>query len=417
MHFSVRLLMGRIFIFNGGVKMNEIKCPNCGQVFQVDEKGYAAMVKQVRDKEFAKDLKEREAQLEREKQSDIELAKIAAEKELANKDLLIKDLQGKVLIADKEKDLAVFNAVKKIEEQLTEKEKTITKLLGEQELAKRETELEKNHLKEDYEKKLKEKQDDIDYYKDLKARQNVKLLGENLEQHCEIEFNKLRALGFQSAYFEKDNDVRTGSKGDYIFRDYDENGNEFISIMFEMKNESDTTSTKKKNEDFFKELNKDRNEKKCEYAILVSMLEADNEFYNTGIVDVSHKYPKMYVVRPQFFIQIITILRNSALKSLEYKKELALIKKQDIDISHFEDDLNDFKEKFANNYRLASEKFKKAIDEIDKTIDHLQKIKDALLGSENNLRLANNKAEDLTIKKLTRNNPTMAAKFKELHEN
>lgn len=397
--------------------MNEIKCPNCGQVFQVDEKGYAAMVKQVRDKEFAKDLKEREALFEREKQSDIELAKIAAEKKLADKDLLIKELEGKVSVADKEKELAVSNAVKEFEKRLTEKEKEITKLLGEKELAKRETELEKNHLKEDYEKKLKEKQDDIDYYKDLKARQNVKLLGENLEQHCEIEFNKLRALGFQSAYFEKDNDVRTGSKGDYIFRDYDENGNEFISIMFEMKNESDTTSTKKKNEDFFKELNKDRNEKKCEYAILVSMLEADNEFYNTGIVDVSHKYPKMYVVRPQFFIQIITILRNSALKSLEYKKELAIIKKQDLDISHFEDDLNDFKEKFANNYRLASEKFKKAIDEIDKTIDHLQKIKDALLGSENNLRLANNKAEDLTIKKLTRNNPTMAAKFKELHEN
>lgn len=408
--------------------MNEIKCPKCGQVFQVDENGYAAMIKQVRDKEFAKDIKAREEQLLREKQNDIEIAKLAAEKEfnaklnekekeLALKEQAIIELQGKVTAADKEKELAVSEAVKNAQELLAEKEKAITKLQGEQEIAQKEKELEENHLKEEYERKLKEKQADIDYYKDLKARQSVKIWGESLEQHCEIEFNKLRALGFQNAYFEKDNDIKTGSKGDYIFRDYDESGTEFISIMFEMKNEGETTATKKKNEDFFKELNKDRNEKKCEYAVLVSMLESDNEFYNSGIVDVSHKYPKMYVVRPQFFIPIITLLRNSSLKVLEYKKELMVMKEQNLDITHFEDDLNDFKEKFANNYRLASERFKKAIDEIDKTIDHLQKIKDALLGSENNLRLANNKAEDLTIKKLTKNNPTMAAKFKELKEN
>ena len=242
------------------------------------------------------------------------------------------------------------------------------------------------------------------------------MVGESLEQHCEIEFNKLRATGFQNAYFEKDNDARTGSKGDYIYREADEDGTEFISIMFEMKNEMDATATKKKNEDFFKELDKDRREKNCEYAVLVSMLESENELYNTGIVDVSYRYPKMYVIRPQFFIPIITLLRNAAQNSLEYRKELSVIKAQNIDISNFENDLNEFKDKFSRNYRLASEKFKKAIEEIDKTIDHLQKTKEALMSSENNLRLANNKAEDLSIKRLTRNNPTMAAKFAELDE-
>ena len=261
---------------------------------------------------------------------------------------------------------------------------------------------------------IKRREDEIAYYKDFKARQSTKMIGESLEQHCETEFNKLRATAFQNAYFEKDNDIKTGSKGDFIYREFSDDGVEFISIMFEMKNEMDTTATKHKNEDFFKELDKDRKEKNCEYAVLVTMLEADNEYYNSGIVDVSYKYPKMYVVRPQFFIPIITVLRNAALNSLQYRHELELVRNQNIDITHFEDDINDFKDKFSRNFRLASEKFQKAIDEIDKTIDHLQKTKEALLSSENNLRLANNKAEDLTIKRLTKGNPTMAEKFAEL---
>ena len=271
-------------------------------------------------------------------------------------------------------------------------------------------------LSEKYEAEIKSKDELIAYYKDFKAKQSTKMVGESLEQHCEIEFNQLRATGFPRAYFEKDNDARTGSKGDYIFRDYGEDGTEFISIMFEMKNESDATASKKKNEDFFKELDKDRNEKGCEYAVLVSLLESDNELYNAGIVDVSHRYPKMYVVRPQFFIPIITLLRNAAQNSLAYRAELARVQEQNIDITTFESDLETFKQGFARNYELASKKFKTAIDEIDKTIDHLQKTKDALLGSENNLRLANNKAEDLSIKKLTKGNPTMAAKFQEARD-
>ena len=263
-------------------------------------------------------------------------------------------------------------------------------------------------------KSVARKDEQIDYYKDLKSKLSTKLLGETLEQHCQIEFNKLRSTGFQNAYFEKDNDAKTGSKGDFIFRDFGEDRTEFISIMFEMKNEADATATKKKNDDFFKELDKDRREKNCEYAVLVSMLESDNELYNTGIVDVSYKYPKMYVVRPQFFIPIITLLRNSASNALQYRQELAIVRNQNLDISRFEEDLNTYKEKFAKNYRRASEKFKTAIDEIDKTISHLQKTKEALLSSENNLRLANNKAEDLSIKRLTAHNPTMAKKFAEL---
>ena len=278
-------------------------------------------------------------------------------------------------------------------------------------------EKERDSLKEKYETELRFKDEEIARYKDFKAKLSTKMIGESLEQHCEISFNQLRATGFQNAYFEKDNDARTGSKGDYIFRDVDSDGNEYISIMFEMKNEADTTSTKKKNDDFLKELDKDRKEKDCEYAILVSMLEPDNELYNNGIVDMSHKYPKMYVIRPQFFIPIITLLRNAAQNSIEYKKELINIKAQNIDISNFEAEMNDFKEKFAKNYELASKKFKTAIEEIDKTIDHLQKTKDALLSSENNLRLANNKASDLTIKRLTKNNPTMQEKFDALNKN
>ncbi|NCU38949.1 DUF2130 domain-containing protein, partial [Candidatus Saccharibacteria bacterium] len=268
-----------------------------------------------------------------------------------------------------------------------------------------------------YESELKTKEEMIAYYKDMKAKLSTKMVGETLEQHCETEFNKLRATGFQNAYFEKDNDSKTGSKGDYIYRETDDEGNEIISIMFEMKNEGDETATKKRNEDFLRELDKDRVEKKCEYAVLVSLLEAESELYNTGIVDVSHKFSKTYVIRPQFFIPMITILRNAALNSLKYKSELALVRAQNVDITNFEDNINNFKEGFARNYDLASRKFKSAIEEIDKTIDHLQKTKEALLSSENNLRLANNKAEDLTIKRLSRGNPTMAAKFAELDKN
>ena len=280
----------------------------------------------------------------------------------------------------------------------------------------KESQLKEQSLKEKYEEQLKMKDELVAYYKDFKARQSTKMVGESLEIHCETEFNKLRATGFQHAYFEKDNDARSGSKGDYIYRETDPEGVEFISIMFEMKNEMDETATKKKNEDFLKELDKDRREKNCEYAVLVSLLEPDSELYNQGIVDMSHRYPKMYVIRPQFFIPIITILRNAATNALDYRRQLEVVRNQNIDISHFEEDMNDFKEKFARNFRIASERFQKAIGEIDKTIDHLQKTKEALLSSENNLRLANNKAEDLTIKRLTRKNPTMAAKFAELEE-
>ena len=285
------------------------------------------------------------------------------------------------------------------------------------ESAKKDIVLKESTLKAEYNAMLKAKDEAIEFYKDLKTKMSTKMVGETLEQHCEIEFNKLRATGFQNAYFEKDNDARTGSKGDYIFRDKTDDGVEFISIMFEMKNEMDTTATKHKNEDFFKELDKDRKEKSCEYAVLVSLLESDNELYNSGIVDVSHKYEKMYVIRPQFFIPIITLLRNAALNSVDYKRQLMDIREQNIDISHFEDDMNDFKEKFARNYDIASRKFKTAVEEIDKTIQHLQKTKENLLSSENNLRLANNKAEELSIKKLTKNNPTMAQKFAELKDN
>ncbi|MBE5783991.1 MAG: DUF2130 domain-containing protein [Clostridiales bacterium] len=400
--------------------MQEIKCPKCGEVFKVDEMGYAAIVKQVRDHEFSKEMEARVGQMAREKESAVKIAR--AEMENAYKDTLAQnameqlELEGKLRAAENEKQLAVERALSQKDKELAAKEKQIYEMTAQMETDRRETILNEKSLRESYEHQLKMKDDLISYYKDFKARQSTKMLGENLEQHCEIEFNRLRATGFQNAYFEKDNDARTGSKGDYIFREYDESGLEFISIMFEMKNEADQTVTKHKNEDFFKELDKDRREKKCEYAVLVTMLEADNELYNSGIVDVSHKYEKMYVIRPQFFIPLITILRNAARNSLQVRQELAVIRSQNIDISHFEEDMNDFKEKFSRNYRLASEKFHKAIEEIDKTIDHLQKTKEALLSSENNLRLANSKAEDLSIKKLTRNNPTMAAKFAELQQ-
>lgn len=429
--------------------MQEIKCPKCGEVFQVDESGYSAIVQQVRDKEFSKELKSREAQFELEKDNAVQLAKLAIEKDLsekliqkdseiaklkaditteqiskkseisetiAQKDKEIVELKNKLASFDKDKELELTKLVNKMNTELSEKDTCIAKLNNEKELTQKESQLKEQSLKDQYEEKLRFKDEEIARYKDFKAKLSTKMVGESLEQHCEIEFNKLRATGFQRAYFEKDNDAKTGSKGDYIYRESDPEGGEFISIMFEMKNEMDSTSTKKKNEDFLKELDKDRREKKCEYAVLVSLLEPENELYNSGIVDMSHRYPKMYVIRPQFFIPIITLLRNASLNSLEYRKELAVIKAQNIDVSNFEAQMNDFKEKFAKNYELASRKFKTAIEEIDKTIDHLQKTKEALLSSENNLRLANNKAEDLTIKRLTRNNPTMEAKFAELNK-
>ncbi|MDV2990005.1 MAG: DUF2130 domain-containing protein [Dehalogenimonas sp.] len=391
--------------------MNEIICPHCGKAFKIDEAGYADILKQIRDREFDKALHEQLELAEKEKKTAIELAesKVTSklEKAAAKSDAEIERLKAELKLTEVARQLAVKEAVSAVEKERDDFARNL-------EVKEIERKLCESALKETHSVELKSKDEQIAYYKDLKAKLSTKMVGETLEQHCEIEFNRLRATGFSLAYFEKDSDVRAGSKGDYIFRDSDENNTEFISIIFEMKNECDTTATKKKNEDFIKELDKDRNEKGCEYAVLVSLLEPDSELYNAGIVDVSHRYPKMYVVRPQFFIPIVTLLRNAAKATLVHKTELARVREQNIDITKFESELDAFKVGFARNYDLASMKFKTAIDEIDKTIDHLQKTKDALLGSENNLRLANNKADDLTIKKLTRGNPTMAAKFKEL---
>lgn len=398
--------------------MQEIKCPKCGEVFQVDDSGYAAIVKQVRDDEFSKELESRQIQFESEKNNAIRIAKFEAEKELneklGEKEVEITELKNKIASFNKDKEIEITKLLADKQAELTEKESKIAKLNNDITLTEKECQLREQTIKDKYEERLRFKDEEIERYKDFKAKLSTKMLGETLEQHCELSFEQLRATGFKSAYFGKDNDAKTGSKGDYIYRDYDSNGNELISIMFEMKNEADTTSAKKKNTDFLKELNKDRTEKKCEYAVLVSMLEPESELYNGGIVDMSHYYEKMYVIRPQFFIPMITILRNAALNSLEYKQELELVRSQNIDVSNFEAAMNDFKDKFSKNYELASRKFKTAIEEIDKTISHLQKTKDALLSSENNLRLANNKAEDLSIKQLTKNNPTMQAKFEEL---
>lgn len=492
--------------------MNEIKCPNCGTVFQIDEQDYESIVKQIRDKEFNKEITLREEQYKNDKEQALKLAKVEADKLLADalnqKEVEITKLQKQVEATEKEtrlqiekelheeinqKSLEITNLKSelklkenetkaKVEKELTEElnkkeleivhlqnelktketdtetklEKKYTEELNqkiveitelkneiklketEKELALKDIATEKDKeidslqtkleshkneflmkeqaLKEKYEEKMKDKDEQIAYYKDFKARQSTKMIGESLEQHCHNEFNKLRPL-FGNVYFEKDNDAKTGSKGDFIFRETDDDGTEIISIMFEMKNEADETSTKHKNEDFFKELDKDRKEKNCEYAVLVSLLEIDNDYYNNGIVDVSYKYPKMYVVRPQFFIPLITLLRGAAMNTLSYKKQLEVVQNQNVDISKFEDNMNSFKEAFGRNYRLASERFQKAIDEIDKTIDHLQKTKENLLKSVDNLRLANNKAEDLTIKKLTSGNPTMQQMFKDLKEN
>ena len=389
--------------------MNEIKCPNCGTIFQIDESDYASIVKQVRDSEFNKEITLRDKEYQKDKENSIKLVQIELEKkysdEINKKELTITNLQNELKLKDTNQELVLKNA-------LSEKEKEIDVLNNKLENSNNTYLLKEKSLKEQYEDKIKSKDEQIAYYKDFKARQSTKMIGESLEQHCNNEFNKLRPL-FGNVYFEKDNDIKTGSKGDFIFREYDEDGIEIISIMFEMKNEADETSSKHKNEDFLKELDKDRKEKNCEYAVLVSLLEIDNEYYNTGIVDMSHRYPKMYVIRPQFFIPLITLLRGAALNTLGYKKELQIVQNQNIDISHFEDNINSFKEGFGRNYRLASEKFKKAIEEIDKSMDHLQKIKDALISSENNLRLANNKIEDLTIKKLTSNSPTVAKMFED----
>ena len=422
--------------------MNEIICPHCKKAFKVDEAGFADILKQVRDHQFEEEILDRLALAEKEKESAVKLAeaniKNALQEQLAKKVQELADLKAKKEIelsqkmsqkenellqlkakidnAEVEKKLAISEATKKIEKERDDLANKVKNKETEQELFKKS--LTEKYLNELREKDviIKHKDEEIALRKDMKQKLSTKMIGETLEQHCETEFNKLRATAFQKAYFEKDNDSKSGSKGDFIYRENDDAGNEIISIMFEMKNEGDETTTKKRNEDFLKELDKDRVEKKCEYAVLVSLLELDSEYYNSGIVDVSHKYPKMYVVRPQFFIPIITLLRNAAMNSIQYKAELAFVKSQNIDITNFEEKMNKFKEGFARNYDLASRKFKEAIDGIDKTIKELEKTKAALLSSENNLRLANEKTEDLTIKKLTHGNATMKAKFDDLRK-
>ena len=394
--------------------MNEIICPHCNKAFQVDKKGYADILKQVYDKEFENKLNERLLQIEKDKTMEIHLEKKEAERKLqeveTDKNKIIDELKFTIKEANSVKQLAVSEAVKDIEK---ERDKLINEL-NNAELIKKNAE---NSLKDKYKGEIRLKDDliklreeTIQQLKNMKTQLSTKMVGETLEQHCENEFNSLRSTGFQSAFFEKDNDSRTGSKGDYIFKDYQDDI-EVISIMFEMKNESDTTTTKRKNEDFLKELDKDRREKNCEYAVLVSLLETENEFYNNGIVDMSHRFPKMYVIRPQFFIPIITLLRNAARNSLQYKHELMIVKQQNIDVTNFESSLEEFKTSFGRNYELASRKFSTAIEQIDKSINHLKKTKEALMSADNNYRIANNKAQDVTIKKLTKNNPTMAEKF------
>lgn len=425
--------------------MNEIKCPNCGTTFQINESEYEKIVKQIKNKEFEKELtiREKEYKLDKENevlkvktqikeqltqelnQKEIQITKLKQEveiKETETKNKLDKEYTGtinnlKIEIEKLKGELSKKDAENKlkVEETTTKKDKEIQELTSKLDIKTKEYELQEKNIKEKYESKLKDKDEQIAYYKDFKARQSTKMIGESLEQHCLASFNRLRPL-FTNSYFEKDNDAKTGSKGDFIFRDYDEEGNEIVSIMFEMKNEADATATKHKNEDFLKELDKDRKEKNCEYAVLVSLLEIENEYYNDGIVDVSHYYDKMYVIRPQFFIPLITLIRNLAQKTTTYKKELETIKNQNIDITHFEENILKFKDAFGRNYRLASERFTKAIEEIDKTIDHLQKTKEHLLKTNDNLRLANNKAEDLTIKKLTTNSPTVRKMFEDQNE-
>ena len=407
--------------------MAELKCPKCGTTFKVDDTSYADILNQVRNHEFEAELEKRlEQSLRSEKQShQAEIAELKAKFEQTSTELKAKlaqnktEFEAKLAQSKTEQELAVARATAPIERERDSLKNSLVAAQNEAKLnletANSRAKLSEAALITKYERALKLKEEENERLKDLKSKLSTKMVGETLEQHCQTEFNRIRTAAFPHAYFEKDNDARTGSKGDYIFRELDEAGNEIVSIMFEMKNENETTATKHKNEDFFKELDKDRREKNCEYAILVSLLESDSELYNTGIVDVSYRYEKMYVIRPQFFIPIITLLRNAALSSLQYKQELTVVRSQNIDITHFEENMEKFKVGFARNYDLASRKFKTAIDEIDKTINSLQKTKDALLSSENNLRLANNKAEELTIKRLTRGNPTMAQKFADLH--
>lgn len=438
--------------------MQDIKCPHCGKAFKVDEAGFASILKQVRDDQFEKEIHQRLEIAEKEKMSALDLAnsnhknklqeelgkketelkqiqskldqaklekqqalelkdanhKTTLQQELARKEKVLNEMKAKLEKAEVEKELSVTKAVKEIEKEKENLENNLKNQKIERELAEKTIREEYAIVLKGKDQEIQLKEEAIERYKDMKLKLSTKMIGETLEIHCENEFNRIRATGFQNAYFEKDNDTSSGNKGDYIYQQTDEAGNEIISIMFEMKNEGDETATKKRNEDFLQKLDKDRTEKKCEYAVLVSLLETDSELYNSGIVDMSHKYPKMYVIRPQFFIPIITLLRNAALNSLKYKAELALVKNQNIDITNFEENMNKFKEGFAKNYELASRKFGTAIDEIDKTIKNLQKTKESLLSSENNLRLANNKAQDLTIKRLTRRNPTMKAKFNEI---
>ena len=429
--------------------MNEIICPHCDKAFKVDETGYADILKQVRDREFEKEIHERLQRAEKDKDNALKIAEQesanAIQKSMGEKDIEIE--RYKFLVKEKESlvNSTVEQAVRPIEKSLVEKnieierlkflirekdnsvnstveqalrpiEKDRDNLKNKLESSNLEKKVLENSLKDKYETQIRDRDDAIERLKDMKAKLSTKMVGETLEQHCEIEFNRLRSSAFQTAYFEKDNDSRMGSKGDYIFKDHDENSTEIISIMFEMKNESDFTATKSKNEDFLKELDKDRNEKGCEYAVLVSLLESESELYNTGIVDVFHRYPKMYVIRPQFFIPIITLLRNAAMHSLKYKTQLAQVREQNIDITNFETELDQFKATFGKNYDLASRKFQVAVDQIDKSIISLQKTKDALLSADKNLRIANDKSKDVTIKRLTRNNPTMAEKFAELHD-
>ena len=450
--------------------MQEIKCPNCGKMFQVDETGYAQILQQVRDSELEKEIERREREMQQQKEKELELVRIQQEKsyseelsgkdsEIADKDKLIEQLRAQIKgsetekelavtqavrekeiendsaideinkelagknqeierlkaqleKADTEKKLAVTEAVQEKDKELSERGTQIARLQDDLKLQKKESELRESNLEEKHRDEMKLREEEIERLKEFKAKQSTKMIGESLEQHCMTQFNQIRMTAFPNAYFEKDNDISTGSKGDFIFRESDE-GTEFISIMFEMKNEMDTTATKHKNEDFFKELDKDRNEKNCEYAVLVSLLESDNDLYNNGIVDVSYRYEKMYVIRPQFFIPLISLLRNAARASLKYRQELATVRSQNIDVEAFNNQLKEFKDRFGRNYELASRRFGEAIDEIDKTILHLQKVKDDLISSERNLRLANDKAEDLTIKRLTRGNPTMIEKFQE----
>lgn len=423
--------------------MNQIICPHCKESFKLDETSYADILKQVRDHQFEEELIKRLDLAEKEKINAVQLAeanlKNKMQEELAKKDnalvelraqiqselaeklskkeVEIAEMKTKVENANLEKRISIQEAVQKIEKERDQLENSLKSKELEKELLEKTLVERFNSELKTKEDIIKMKDDEILRVKDFKQRLSTKMLGETLEQHCEIEFNKLRSTAFQRAYFEKDNEVKGGTKGDYIYRELDESGNEIISIMFEMKNENEETGSKKRNEDFFAKLDKDRTEKKCEYAVLVTMLEAENEWYNTGIVDVSHKYDKMYVIRPQFFIPIITLLRNAAMNSLQYKAELAAVRNQNIDISNFEEKINTFKEGFARNYNLASKKFHEAIESIDKSMAQLQKTKDALLSSENNLRLANEKADDLTIKKLTYGNPTMKAKFDDIKKN